>query len=311
MSQKQASRRVGYACAFLAAALFGSISTVAKPALSNVNPLLLSAMIYLLAFLLLTPVARVNNARSSALDSFFKARKNWLLIVAIAVSGAIIAPSLYFIGLVNAKASDTAVLSNAEVVFTVLIAIALFKERFKPVGYVAIAIVLAGAIIVTTNLDFASLSISDLRSKGTYLILAAMAFWAIDNNLSKLASRRIEVARLVQLKSVTGGSVLMVFVIIWAIPFSTITLANLPSILLLGLGGVGASLFFFLHSMKRIGTTRTMLIYSTASIFGLIFATIFLKEDIGVYQVVATAMMLIGIYLIETSEAAKGWQSSA
>jgi drug/metabolite transporter (DMT)-like permease len=305
LSQKLRSRSIGYLCAFLAAALFGSISTVAKPALSNVNPILLSALIYLLAFLLLTPVAKVNDSRRNNIESQQRARKNWVLIIAIAVSGAIIAPSLYFIGLVNAKASDTAVLSNAEVVFTVLIAIAIFKERFKPIGYFAIALVLAGVFIVTTNLDFASLSISDLRNKGTLLIIASMVFWAIDNNLSKLASRRIEVARLVQLKSVIGGSVLMIFVIISAIPFSTITLTNLPNILLLGLGGVGASLFFFLHSMKRIGTTRTMLIYSTSSIFGLILATVFLKESIGVYQIAAAAMMLIGIYLIETSEAAK------
>ena len=292
---------MGYLCAFLAAALFGSISTVAKPALSDVNPLLLSAVVYLLAFFLLTPVARINSPHSGTAGSFVRAKRNWLLIVAIAITGAIIAPSLYFVGLVNAKAADAAVLSNAEVVFTVLIAIAFFKERFKPVGYLAIALVLAGAIIVTTNLDFASLSISDLTSRGTFLILAAMAFWAIDNNLSKLASRRIEVARLVQLKSIIGGSALMIFVLASSISLSTITLQNLPSILLLGLGGVGASLFFFLHSMKRIGTTRTMLIYSTSSIFGLFFASLFLQEAMGVYQVVAAVMMLAGIYLIETS----------
>lgn len=251
-------------------------------------------------------MARINNTSSGSTgvivvrNPFFRIdRRSWLLIAAIAVSGAIIAPSLYFMGLINAQASDTAVLSNAEIVFTVLIAIAFFKERFKPIGYLAIIAVLAGTVIITTNLDFSSLSISNLRSKGTFLVIAAMAFWAVDNNLSKLATRYVEVARLVQLKSIIGGSVLMIFVSISsAVPFSTITLANLPNILILGVGGVGASLFFFLHSMKRIGTTRTMLIYSTSSIFGLIFSSIFLNESIGIYQVVAAAMMLTGIYLI-------------
>ncbi len=300
------SVKIGYISALLAAVLFGSISTVAKPTLSNVNPFLLSSLVYLLAFLLLTPIARINNTSSGSTgvivvrNPFFRIdRRSWLLIAAIAVSGAIIAPSMYFIGLINASASDTAVLSNAEIVFTVLIAIAFFKERFKPICYLAIIAVLAGTVIITTNLDFSSLFISNLRSKGTFLVITAMAFWAVENNLSKLATRYVEVARLVQLKSIIGGSVLMIFVIISsAVPFSTITLANLPNILILGVGGVGASLFFFLHSMKRIGTTRTMLIYSTSSIFGLIFSSIFLNESIGIYQVVAAAMMLTGIYLI-------------
>jgi drug/metabolite transporter (DMT)-like permease len=292
---------IGYLFAIMAAALFGSISTVAKPALSSVNPLLLSALVYLLASLLLTPVAHLNrNSHDTKSISSLK-KKDWLLILGIALSGAIVAPSLYFVGLVSAKASDTSVLSNAEVVFTVLLAVVFFRERFKPVGYFAIALVIAGAAIVTTNLDFSSLSASKFWDSGTLLILAATAFWAIDNNLSKLASREIEIARLVQLKSAIGGFVLMGFVFLSAIPLSTVNFTNLPNILLLGMGGIGASLFFFLHALKRIGTVKTMLIFSTSSVFGLFLAATFLQEAIGAYQIVAAGIMLLGIYLIETT----------
>lgn len=288
---------LGYIAAILAAALFGSISTVAKPTLSNINPLLLSSFVYLLASLTLTPIAhsKKNNPVTS-ID-----RKNWLLILAIATSGAIIAPSLFFIGLVDSKASDTAILSNAEVIFTVLIAITFFKEKFKPIGYLAIALVISGTIIVTANLDFSSLSLPDFgKNKGNLLILASMAFWAVDNNLSKLASEKIMVPRLVQLKGLIGGSVLLLFVVLGGLP-NNIAFENLPNVLLLGIGGVGASLFFFLHSLKRIGTVRTMLIYSTSSIFGLFFAAIFLKENIGTYQIIAVSIMLFGIYLVENT----------
>lgn len=300
-----ASTRLGYASAFIAALLFGSISTVAKPALSNVDPILLSAVIYLLAFMLLTPVARVNT-NGKAVKFVSISRKTWLLIASSAMSGSIIAPCLYFIGLVNAKASDAAILSNAEVAFTVLIAIIVFKERFKLFGYLAIALVIIGALIVTTNLDVTSISTPDIEGKGIFMILVAMAFWALDNNLSKIASRRIEVARLVQLRSLIGGMVLLVFTLINGISFSGITAVNLPSILLLGFGGVGASMYFFLHSLKRIGTTRTMMIYSTSAIFGLVLAFIFLNESISIYQVVASSLMIVGIYVIETSEARNG-----
>lgn len=74
---------------------------------------------------------------------------------------------------------------------------------------------------------------------------------------------------------------------------------------LLGTAGFDASLFLFLQSLRRIGTVRTMWIFSTSAIFGLFFAALFLHEDVGVHQVVAIAIMLLGIYLIERHDERK------
>lgn len=296
LSSKKA-RKVGYFSAFLAASLFGSISTVAKPALSEVNPIFLSSMVYLLAALVASPIARK--------EGLFTIKKNdWLMILAIATSGAIIAPTLYFTGLAETKASDAAVLSNAEIVFTVLIALAFFKERLNLAGYIAVAMVLIGTFIVTTNLEFSDFVV-DLENRGSLLILAAVAFWALDNNISKVVSQRVDVSRLVQLKSVIGGGMLMVVVLLSGLPTIGINYYSVLNIIVLGTAGFGASLFFFLHSLKRIGTVRTMLIFSTSAIFGLFFAAVFLHEDVGVYQIVAIAVMLSGIYLIERHDERK------
>jgi len=287
------SVNIGYISAILAAVLFGSISTIAKPALLNVNALLLSSAVYLLAGLTATPLKK--KARISEIK-----RKEWLLILAMSISGAVIAPLLYFTGLTQSKASDTSVLSNAEIVFTVLLAILLFREKLKPIGYLAIALVLVGVIIITTNLEFSTF-IFDIKSEGNFLILTAMAFWGLDNNVSKIASQRIDAARLVQLKSAIGGSCLLVIVLLVRVPIN-ITVSEVPNIILLGVAGFGGSLYFFMNSLKRIGTVRTILIYSTSVIFGLFFASLFLHESIGVYQIIAIIMMLSGIFLIERND---------
>ena len=288
------SIKIGYISAVLAAVLFGSISTIAKPALLDVNPLLLSSMVYLLAGLTATPL------KKKAKISEIKRKEDWLLILAMSMSGAVIAPLLYFSGLAQSKASDTSVLSNAEIVFTVLLAIVFFREKLKPIGYLAIALVLVGVIIITTNLEFSTF-ILDIKSEGNLLILTAMAFWGLDNNISKIASQRIDTARLVQLKSAIGGSCLMAIVLLVRVPIN-ITVSELPNIILLGVAGFGGSLYFFLNSLKRIGTVRTILIYSTSAVFGLFFASLFLHESIGVYQIIAITMMLFGIFLIEQKD---------
>ena len=40
-----------------------------------------------------------------------------------------------------------------------------------------------------------------------------------------------------------------------------------------------------------------------SAVFGLIFATVFLKETISVYQVVAILVMLLGIFLLYRTQA--------
>jgi drug/metabolite transporter (DMT)-like permease len=281
---------MGYISAVIAAALFGSISTIAKPALVTVTPLVLSFAVYLLAGLTVTPLKK--KSKISEIK-----RKDWLLILAMSITGAVIAPLLFFSGLAQSKASDSSVLSNAEIIFTILLAIVFFREKLKPIGYLSIALVIVGVIIITNNLEF-SASILDIKSEGDLLILAAMVFWGLDNNFSRIASQRIDVARLIQLKSAIGGSCLFAIVLLLGIPIN-ITIAELPNIILLGVVGFGVSLLFFLNSLKRIGTVRTMVIYSTSAIFGLFLASMLLHESIGMYQVIAITMMLAGIFLIE------------
>ena len=133
--QKSKAVTIGYTAAFLSALLVGSISTVSKPVLSNVNPFLYASVVYLLAAAVSTPLAHKTSI-------FSIRKKDWLLILAISSLGAILAPVLFFLGLQQTSASDTAILSNGETIFTVLFALALFKERLRPSAYVAVALVL-------------------------------------------------------------------------------------------------------------------------------------------------------------------------
>lgn len=119
--------KIGYVCAILAAAMFGSVSTIAKPLASSVNPLLISSLVYLVAALVLTPITHKTPYKPAT-------RRDYGLILAVSFCGAVIAPLLYFIGLNHTSASDAALLSNGEGPFTVLLAMLFFKEKVKKLG---------------------------------------------------------------------------------------------------------------------------------------------------------------------------------
>ena len=293
LTQKYGSQRLGYLFAILAAVMFGSVSVLAKPLVSTVNPLLLSSLIYLIAAATLTPIAQK--------QSFQNTKKNYLLIFAISMCGAVIAPALFFIGLTHASASDAALIANGEVFFSILLAMIFFKERLGKIGYVATTLILVGMLIITTDLNFSDFTLQQIHYQDILLILS-MLFWGIDNNLSRILTEKIHVAKIVQIKSAIGGTILFVIAVFgFGVPLN-IEPSEITPILVLGMVGFAASLYFFLQSLKRINTVRTVLIFSMSSIFGLIGASIFLQEQISWYQIVAAVIMIFGVCLMNRKE---------
>lgn len=282
---------IGYLSAIVAAILFGSVSTVAKPILSTINPIVLSSIIYLIAGLFFTPSA--SRARSKITMKYYG------LILTSAVAGATIAPIIFFVGLKLSTAADTALLANGETVFSILFALLIFKERLSRVGYIAVTLILGGVFLVTTNLDFNS-SIFKLNI-GNVFVIASTIIWGLDNNICKIIVRRVDVSKLIQLKALIGGSILLGTVFILGIPFN-IQREQLLPVVFLSVFGFAISLYLYLHSIKRIGVVKASSLLSLSAVFGLVFAIIFLNELISINQIIAISIMICGIHLMYSHE---------
>lgn len=284
--QKDRPLVIGYISAIIAALLFGCVSTVAKPVVSTVNPLMLASLVYLISGLAITPVVKSKLSLS---------KKDYSLLFVTSISGAAIAPAMFFSGLKLTTAADGSLLSNGEIIFSIILALTLFGEKLNRIGYVAMALILTEVIIVSTNLEF-DRSLLKVNA-GNLLIIGATLFWGLDNNISRILSHRIDITRIIQLKSFIGGFIILVLGLLLGIPVN-INLTEIPYILLLGILGFAVSLYFLLQGLSKIGTTNTMLILSLSSVFGLVLAAIILHEHISIFQIIAAVIMLFGIYLI-------------
>jgi len=277
----------------LSAIMFGSVSVLAKPLVSSVDPILLASLVYIIAAITLSPLAQKQKQKL--------ARRDLLLILSIAVCGAVIAPSLYFVGLTHASASDAALIANGEVFFSVLLAVMFFREKLRLVGWIAIILVLSGMIIITTNLNFADFTLQQIHYKDMLLILS-MLFWALDNNLSRYLAQKMNVANIAQIKSAIGGVILFVIALLVFRVNINVGVDQIIPILVLGVIGFAASLYFFLQGLKRIGIVRTITIFSMSSVFGLVASSVFLAEQISTYQIMAAGIMILGVYLVSRKE---------
>ena len=291
--QKYDQIRLGYVFAIGSAVAFGSVSVLAKPLVSSVDPILLASLVYIISAITLSPFAQKKKKNLT--------KRDLLLVLSIALCGAVIAPSLYFVGLTHASASDAALIANGEVFFSVLLAVLFFREKLRVVGWIAIFLVLAGMAIITTNLDFTTFTLQQIHYKDMLLIIS-MLFWGLDNNLSRYLAQKMDVANIVQIKSAIGGGMLLVIaLLVFRVNIDLQTEQILP-ILVLGSVGFAASLFFFLQGLKRIGTVRTITIFSMSSVFGLVAASVFLAEQTSWYQIMAAGIMILGIYLVSRKD---------
>jgi drug/metabolite transporter (DMT)-like permease len=101
-------------------------------------------------------------------------------------------------------------------------------------------------------------------------------------------------------KSLAGGLVLLAIAmalgkgsIISGIKFDMWILIGGMSI-----AGFGGALLLFLEGIKRIGTVRTMSMFSLTPIFGIVIAALALGESITVFQGIATGLIIVGIILV-------------
>jgi drug/metabolite transporter (DMT)-like permease len=310
--QRLKNKRIGYVSAIIAAILFGSVSTATKPVLEDLNALSVSSLTYIIAGLSLIPFLNFSfnsNSNNSNNDKTVESHnalnktktnnnRNYFLLALTSICGAVIAPALFFYGLSSTSASDSSILVNGEVLFSILLAMIFFNEKLIKREIIAVILVLFGIIILTTNMQFSNYFLE--LNIGNILIVGSTLFWALDNNISKIISKTIHIPKIIVLKSLIGGSLLfMLTMIIFGIEEFEVDIIHIPYLVFAGSMGFGASLFFFLNSLKRIGTVKTMLLFSTSSIFGMIFATIFLNENITIYQIIAVAVILGGCYLVK------------
>jgi len=287
--------RIGnaYLSLIVSAILYGSISTIAKPSLNTINPILLSSLIYLIIGIFLTLVIRMTKGIASL------GRASLVLIFLDSLFGAVIGPLLYFYGLRLTSASTASLLINVEFLFSILFAVFILREKPHKIAYAGIGLIFVSLIVVNLKVDtFVFFQPDNLLGNG--LIISSTIFWALDNNISKVILQKgIPITRLIQIKPLFGGLLSLGIVILLQIPFTINGVTQIPPLLFLSLGGFAGSLFLFLKGMREVGTTKSVMIFSTSSIFGIFFAAVFLKESVEIWRLLLSISgMMIGIYLI-------------
>ena len=289
--------KYGYYLIILAAALSALIHVISKPMLENsenaieINPIVMAFLIYFIAGIFFTPIAK----KTHSIAKFGK--KDWVFMGLIGTA-EVLALITYFYGLSTATAVNASIFSNSEIIFSLVIAMLVFKERLRIKECIPFSMIVIGMMVIPIGNDLYQNNFSlGHMVMGDILIIVSGLLYAIDISLCKYLGDRFDVKRVTQVLSLVCAGIAMTMIAVFQIPMN-VDISQLPGIIIVSVLGTGMSTLFFLMALKMIGTVRTILLYSTTSIFGVLFSGIFLSETITTIDVVSLALVLGGIFLL-------------
>lgn len=283
------SSKKGFLFAFLSSILFSLSTPLSKLLLEDVQPLVLSALYYLISGFFFIP-------------SFWMDRKYEKIkltdvkkISLMGISGAILAPIFLLYGIQAVSAFESSLFLNFELIFTLLIAFLVYKDKIGKKGIMGMIVVLSSLILWSIEFQITKF-FSNSFSIGAFLIILACLCWGVDNNVSRSLGDKSSL-QITSIKGVFGGTFNFVLLIILKVNFS-ITWSQFVLIFIVGLLSYGVSIVCFLSSLKSLGTIKSALIFSLSPFFSAIisfltFGNLIDLVDWGVFLVVLVGIILI------------------
>ncbi len=282
--------RRAIAHALLAAALFGASTPLAKMLAAEVPPLMLAGLLYLGSGIGLSAwrVVRSVQYRASP-ESVGLSRRDVPWLGAAIVSGGVAGPALLMYGLGRSDAASASLLLNLEAVFTVLIAVWLFREHVGPRVVLGMLAIVAGGVLLSWEHWPRAANLA-----GPLLVVAACLAWAIDNNVVRRVSGG-DAATIAALKGIVAGAVNVGLAFAYGATLPSP--AQLAAIGAVGVVGYGVSLALFIAALRGLGSARTSAYFSVAPFFGAALALLVLGERPHALFWIAAGLMALGVWL--------------
>ncbi|KAF6245108.1 EamA family transporter [Nitrosopumilus sp. b2] len=288
---------LGYYFIIIAAALSSLVHVVSKPMLEigessiGINPIVMTFLVYMICGAFFTPIARKT-------DSVSKFSRKDILFMGLIGLSEVAALATYFFGLQNSTAVNASIFSNSEIVFSLIIAMVVFKERLNIKECIPFSMIIIGMMVIPilNNIVENGMNIHNIMT-GDLLIIISGFLYGIDITICKYIGDKYDSRRVTQITSFACAGIALLFIAILQIPMD-FEISHLPNIAIIAILGTGMSTLLFLAGLKKIGAVRSVLLYSTTSVFGIIFAGIFLSEEITSMDMVSLSITLIGIFML-------------
>lgn len=282
----------GFIFAFLSAVFFSLNVPVAKWLLLEISPYWLASLFYLGAGVGTYIFQRWQKASQVTVTQ--QQHKTIWIIMMIGLD--VFAPILFFLGVQGTQGSVVGLLSNAELLFTLVFAFVLFKESINLKTLLSF-----GLIIMAVFVNHADQSWI-MTIPQVWIILATL-MWGLENNISKKLSsgNPFEVVIVKGLATAFGTAMIA---LILKEPISDIEWVIIA--IVFGFLIYGISLIFYVFAQRNLGAAPVQIIQSFSPLLGGIIAMILFQELMPITRWISYAFILFALGLLGL----EAWQQS-
>lgn len=286
--------------AFVVVAIWGSTFVYTKLLLlSGLSPAQIFTLRFLIAYVLLVGYQFIFQRSSLTRQFFCKKWRDELLMAALGVAGG----SLYFLTENSAMNYTTTtntslIVSLSPLVASALISIFYKSERLNRIQTLGTLMAAIGVVVVVLNGHF----VLHLSPVGDSLAFSAALCWGVYSLLMIPAGQMYDTVFITRKVFIYGLLSMIPYYIVHP-DFPTLETVLRPDVLanLLFLGCVASMLCFLAWNwaLKKLGAvTATNYVYFNP-VVTILFAWVILSEQITVYFLIGTLLILLGMYLAD------------
>jgi drug/metabolite transporter (DMT)-like permease len=275
--------------------IWGTNAVVVKATYAQIPPMAFMTLRFVIAGSLLLAIAWVGE-RSLAVR-----RRDWLLILAVAVVGTSLYQPMFLAGLSMTTASNTSLIIAASPAFVALLNRMLGRELLSGRGWLGIALAFGGIVLIVEGGGGIEFGSSVLL--GDFLILIGTFLWACYAVLAAPLMRRYTPLRVTALTTSIGAVpiILIGLPAVNALDFAQVDARGWAGILYSAVFAIVIAYIIWNMGVKKIGGSRTALYANLIPVVGTIAAALFLGETITPLMVVGAIVIFAGLHLTRTA----------
>lgn len=231
-------------------------------------------------------------------------RKDRLAVIKLGFIGITLYNIFFMYGLKHTSASHSALFISLSPLFAVLLQAVSGRERLRINAIAGVALAMAGVyVIISSRGEILAFTAADVS--GDLLTLVASFLWALYTTSSRPLLERYSPVK-VTAYCMAAGSVMLVPIGAHEILLQQWTAVSIEAWAAFAFsaivsGGIAFSLWY--HGVKRIGVTRTIAYHYLVPFVAVVFAALFLGEQITLLQITGGAAIIGGVALVQRRKA--------
>lgn len=228
-------------------------------------------------------------------------RKEFLIVLGMALTGIIGYNVFFFLGLREVEASRAALIIALNPVGIMLFSTLIFGEKYPRMAYAGIAMSFLGAAIVITKGDL--LNIGMHYGTGELFISGCVVMWVTYTFIGRQAVKTLSPLVSTAYACCLGFLGLLIPAVIWELPtWAPLSVPVATSLIYLGVFGTALGFLWYYDALRVIGPTSSGIFINLVPIFAVILGVIFLKETVTWPIISGGALVITGVIVTNMAQ---------